>query len=151
MRSIGGYTAGARWTNGLVYATDFTDPEVVWDGADTYNFDRPGDAIAYFSGHGTCNDQTDTLCFSTAGCPDIAGVEKRCLRFGEFPIVYGKCVYSYPRSIVGDRTGSSCESVDYSTDGFRWAEDPSAATSPVAGDHGRLNPRARYKRSAIPP
>src|SRR5262249_61434085 len=65
MLSVRGCTAGVRYTDGWVWATDFTDPEVVWNGADTWNFDRPGDAIAYFSGHGTCDDQTDTFCFST--------------------------------------------------------------------------------------
>src|SRR5215472_5126441 len=54
MLSISGYTAGVRYTDGLVWPTDFTDPEVVWNGDDTHNFDRPGDAIAYFSSHGTC-------------------------------------------------------------------------------------------------
>src|SRR5262249_37132225 len=106
----------------------------------TWNFDRPGDAIAYFSGHGTCDDQTDTFCFSTDDCPDIAGVEKRCLRDGEFWFfAYGKCVYSYPRNIVVDRTGSSCESVNYSTDGVRWGEDPSAGSWAGAGLNGGIN------------
>src|SRR5262244_563198 len=50
MLSIPGYTAGVRFTNGSVFPTDFTDPQVVSGGADTFNFDRPGDAIAYFSG-----------------------------------------------------------------------------------------------------
>src|SRR6266481_3904045 len=52
MLSISGYTAGARFTDPWVYPTDFTDPERVSGGEDTYNFDRPGDVIAYFSGHG---------------------------------------------------------------------------------------------------
>src|SRR4051812_11216941 len=73
MLSIPGYTAGVRYTNASVFPTDFTDPERVSGGADTFNFDRPGNAIAYFSGHGSCDDQTTTVCTSTAGCPNISG------------------------------------------------------------------------------
>ena len=95
MLSISGYTAGVRYTNGWVFPTDFTDPEVVSGGADTFNFDRPGDAISYFSGHGTCDDQTNTVCTSTASCPDISGLQKRCLRYTDSPL-RGRCVYSRP-------------------------------------------------------
>src|SRR5512133_3679897 len=86
MLSIAGYTAGVRYTDGLVYPTDFIDPERVSGGADGSNFDRPGDAIAYVSGHGTCKDQTNTACTSTASCPNVAGTEKRCLRFTDNPL-----------------------------------------------------------------
>lgn len=140
MLSISGYTAGVRYTNGLVWSTDFTDPEVVWNGADTWNFDRPGDAIAYFSGHGTCDDQTSTVCYATADCPDIAGTEKRCLRDGEFWwFAWGRCVYSQPRNIVVDRTGSSCELVNYSNDSVRWGEDPGSGGWAGAGLNGGVN------------
>src|SRR5689334_17990266 len=73
MLSISGYTAGVRYTDPSVFPTDFTDPERVSGAADTSNFDRPGDAISYFSGHGSCDDQTSTVCTSTPGCPDISG------------------------------------------------------------------------------
>jgi hypothetical protein len=116
MLSIPGYTVGVRYTDGQVFSTDFTDPERVSGGADTFNFDRPGDAIAYFSGHGTCDDRTTTACTSTGGCPNVGGVEKRCLRFTDNPL-QGRCMYSQPRTILVDRTGTSCESVDYSTNG----------------------------------
>ena len=62
MLSISGYTTGVRWTDGNVSPTDFIDPELVPGGNDTANFDRSGDAISYFSGHGICDDQTDTAC-----------------------------------------------------------------------------------------
>lgn len=140
MLSIGGYAAGARWTNGLVWPTDFTDVDLASDGADTWNFDRPGDAIAYFSGHGTCDDQTNTVCFSTAECPDVAGTDKRCLLdhyIWWFP--EGRCVYSRPRSIVVDRTGTSCQSVNYSSDTVRWGEDPGSGDWAGAALNGGVN------------
>ena len=138
MLSIAGYTAGVRYTNGLVWPTDFTDPEKVSGGADTFNFDRAGDAISYFSGHGTCDDQTSTACTTTAGCPNVAGTEKRCLRFTDSPLS-GRCVYSRPRNIVVDRTGSACQFVDYSSGTVRLGEDPSAGAWAGAGTNGGVN------------
>jgi hypothetical protein len=138
MLSISGYTAGVRYTDGLVYPTDFTDPERVSGGADTSNFDRPGDAIAYFSGHGTCDDQTNTACTSAASCPNVAGTEKRCLRFTDNPL-QGRCVYSRPRSIVVDKTGTSCQNVNYSTDGVAWGEDPTSGPWAGVGTNGGVN------------
>jgi hypothetical protein len=138
MLSIGGYTAGVRFTNGLVFPTDFTDPEIVAGAADTYNFDRSSDALAYFSGHGSCNDQTNTACTTTAGCPSVAGADKRCLRFTDSPL-QGRCVYSRPRSIIVDRTGNSCQTVDYSSGQVRWGEDSSSGAWSGAGTNGGIN------------
>ena len=138
MLSIAGYTAGARWTDGNVWPTDFTDPQVVAGGDDSSNFDQSGNAIAYFSGHGTCDDQSNTACTTMAGCPNVAGVEKRCLRFTDNPLA-GRCVYSRPRTIVVDQTGTSCQNVDYSTNGVRWGEDASAGGWAGAGTNGGIN------------
>jgi hypothetical protein len=138
MLSVSGYTSGVRYTNGLVWTTDFTDAERVTGGADTSNFDRSGDAIAYFSGHGNCDDQSNTACTTTAGCPDVAGTEKRCLRFTDSPLA-GRCVYSRPRTIIVDRTGSACQNVDYSTTTVRWGEDSSAGSWAGAGTNGGIN------------
>jgi hypothetical protein len=138
MLSIAGYTAGVRYTDGLVYPSDFIDPERASGGADTFNFDRPGDAIAYFSGHGRCDDQTSTACTSAAACPDVAGVQKRCLRHAENPL-QGRCVYSRPRTIVVDRTGTSCQSVNYTSGGVAWGEDATAGAWAGAGTNGGVN------------
>jgi hypothetical protein len=43
---------GAYWVDGAVFDTDFVDPARATPGVDTSNFDRAGDAIAYFTGHG---------------------------------------------------------------------------------------------------
>lgn len=138
MLSISGYTAGIRQTDELVLPADFTDPERIAGGIDTIRFDRPGDAISYFSGHGSCDDQTNTACTSTAGCSDIAALEKRCLRYTDSPL-QGRCVYSRPRNIVVDQTGTSCQLVNYSTNGVRWGEDPSAGSWAGAGTNGGIN------------
>jgi hypothetical protein len=143
MLSVSGYTAGARWTDGLVYPTDFTDTERVSGGQDAYNFDRPGDAIAYFSGHGTCDDQSKSpvTCFSNSNCSFISGFEARCLRDTEKPLL-GRCVYSVPRKIIVDRTngpGNTCMAVDYSSGGVAWGEDPSSGSWAGAGTNGGVN------------
>ena len=138
MLSISGYTRGARWTNRSVWPTDFTDPEAVSGGADTTNFDRPGDAIAYFSGHGTCDDQTSNACTRAADCADVTGRQKRCVRFNDNPLA-GRCMYSAPRNIVVDKTGAACQNVDYSTDGVRWGEDSGAGSWAGAGTNGGIN------------
>lgn len=142
MLSIPGYTAGVRFTDPTVFTGDFKDPERgATVAADNDNFDRPGDAIAYFSGHGTCDDQTMTACTSTAGCPNIGGVEKRCLRFSENPL-QGRCVYSRPRTIVVNNSRdlrNSCQSVNYSTNDVAWGEDPSAGSWGRAGTNGGVN------------
>jgi hypothetical protein len=121
----------------MVFPTDFTDPQRVVGGADTFNFDRPGDAIAYFSGHGLCDDQTNIVCTSAGDCPDI-GVAKRCLRYTDTPLE-GRCVYGLPRSILVDPTGSSCEIVNYSTDGVAWGEDRTTGAWANAGQNGGIN------------
>ncbi|MCY0997360.1 DUF6345 domain-containing protein [Myxococcus sp. MISCRS1] len=138
MLSIPGYTAGLRYTDGLVWPTDFTDPQRVSGGSDTLYFDRSGDAISYFSGHGTCDDHSNTPCTSRASCPDVAGTDKRCLRFSENPLA-GRCVYSRPRSIVVDRTGSACQSVNYSSGPVAWGESPTAGGWAGAGTNGGIN------------
>jgi hypothetical protein len=138
MLSIGGFTAGVRYTNSLVFPTDFTDPEISPGSADTFNFDRPGDAISYFSGHGTCDDQTSTSCTTTAGCPTISGLNKRCLRYTEGPIT-GRCAYSRPRTLVVDRTGTSCQWIDYSTGPTLWGEDPNSGSWAGGGTNGGIN------------
>lgn len=138
MLSVPGYAAGVRSTDGNVWPADFIDPELEPGGNDTAKFDRPGDGISYFSGHGTCDDQTDIVCTSAASCPDINTFEKRCLRYTDNPL-QGRCVYSRPRNIVVDQTGTSCQLINYSTNGVRWGEDPSAGSWGGAGTNGGIN------------
>jgi hypothetical protein len=136
MLSIAGFTAGVRFTDGSVFSTDFIDPEAFGSGADSFNFDRSGDAISYFSGHGTCDDQTSTFCTSAASCPDQPGLQKACMNFG---FGLGTCSYSRPRNIVVDRTGTSCELVDYSTNKVRFGEDAASGAWAGAGTNGGIN------------
>ena len=59
----------ARWTDGLVYDTDFVDPELNALGNDTGNFDKPGTAISYLTAHGIPDHGCSTVsCTTTAAC-----------------------------------------------------------------------------------
>jgi hypothetical protein len=138
MLSVSGFTAGALFTDSSVYPTDFTDPDRGVSGADTFNFDRPGDAIAYFSGHGVCDDHTNTPCTSQASCPAMSGIQQVCLRDSENPL-QGRCAYGIPRKIVVDQTGKSCQSVDYTSGGVAWGEDPTSGGWGHAATNGGVN------------
>jgi hypothetical protein len=138
MLSVGGFTAGARYTDGAVYPTDFTDPDRGGSGDDTHNFDRPGDAIAYFSGHGTCDDHTNTACTSQASCPAQSGIQQVCLRDSENPL-QGRCAYGIPRKLITDQTGKSCQSVDYTSGAVAWGEDATSGGWGNAAKNGGVN------------
>ena len=49
------FHSNARWTDRNVWDTDFVDPAVNSQGDDEHNFDMPGTAVSYFTGHGFCN------------------------------------------------------------------------------------------------
>jgi hypothetical protein len=141
MLSKVGYTGGVVFTDATVFSTDFRDPDLPGFGgvgADQVNFDRQQDAIAYFAGHGTCDDQTTTVCTTTAGCPDIAGLTKICTRFTESPL-RGRCMYSRPRNIVTDQSGSSCTNINVSTNNVRWGESANSGAFAGAGTNGGVN------------
>ncbi len=141
MLSIPGFTQGVRWTNTNVWQLDFQSPSQVMGGLDFENFDRPGDAISYFNGHGSCDDSSGFTCTTTAGCPDFPPLQKRCVRTSLFP-VSGTCMYSKPRIIFTNRfAGTDCdhpEEVDYSNQ-VRWGESPSSGGWAGAGTNGGIN------------
>lgn len=140
MDDIAGYVLGQRYTETSVYASDFRDPDLAGPSAnDTFNFDRGVDAISYYAGHGSCNDQTDTACTTTAGCPTLAGLDKVCTRFTESPLT-GRCMYSRPRQIVvDDLSGPGCEFIDASTSNLRFGESPNSGAFAGAGTNGGIN------------
>lgn len=63
--SDGTFQRGTYYVDGSVYDTDFVDPAHVTPGGDTSNFDRTGDAIAYFTGHGTDQATSTPDCTSS--------------------------------------------------------------------------------------
>ncbi len=137
MTSIAGYTNGIRYVDSLVYLTDFLDPDRPGGsgGRDHSNFDRQVDAISYFSGHGSCNDQTLTTCAGDADCPLLAGLNARCTRFSESPLS-GKCEYSRPRVLLANKNGNPCNTLNYSTGGVAFGESDSFPWAGMGIDGG---------------
>ena len=68
MVSDGFFQRGAYYTDNSVFDTDFVDPARVTPGNDTYNFDRAGDAVAYFTGHGVDQAWSTPNCTSSSQC-----------------------------------------------------------------------------------
>lgn len=137
-------TAGIWWTtlqpwyNAQVYDSDFYDPQRVSGGSDTYNFDQASAAISFFSGHGSCDDQTSTTCFGASGCPPQGGNIGVCTRT---PMNWiGRCEYSTPRRLV---TASPADAFGhnafYSSGNVKLGESSNAGTWGGAGTNGNTN------------
>lgn len=133
-----------RWTDGAVYDTDFVDPAINSLGNDQSYFDKPGTAVSYFTGHGTCNAGCSTapLCSTTGACttPNAAAGERMpgTCRFS--PMDSPRCCYMTDRSAVthgtGDRFGGI---VNYSSGPIRWGESPTSGPWAGAGTDGGTN------------
>jgi hypothetical protein len=57
------WSSGSFFFNNGVEDTDFYDPDLTLNTIDhdTTHFDQPGTAIAWFLGHGECNDATNPI------------------------------------------------------------------------------------------
>ncbi len=129
------YTTGVSFFNSSVWDTDFTEA------ADSFNFDRSTnlDAIAYFSGHGICDDQQPaTSCIASWGCasPPPGASQGVCLR-SQAAWPQGKCAYNVGRNLVAYKN-SICQNVNYSSN-VRWGESPVYGAWGGAGTDGGVN------------
>jgi hypothetical protein len=135
------WTKSGRYTNSLVYDTDFYDPERVTYGNDTYNFDKAGVAISYYSGHGSCDDQSlhPISCTSNSTCTNYSGYLGTCTRVPG--ATTGKCEYDTPRqatvcSASNDRFGHAAY---YSGGNVRFGESADSGNWAGAGTNGGIN------------
>jgi hypothetical protein len=151
----------AVYTNSSVYDTDFMDPDVTgnYRFSDTSNFDRPGTAISFFSGHGVCNSgQADQPCTSNSQCTrpptNLRGGGATCVFVASQTTGY--CHYQAPR-YLGTNSPSNFQSsadsyVIYNnfTDNnnvwyprgytpVAWGESPTAGNWRSAGTNGGTN------------
>jgi len=132
------YRAGARWTNKLVYDTDFFDPERTGQSFDndTFEFDAAGNGLAYVCLHGTCNDMPGTTCTVQSQCG--AGV---CVGDGPFSSS-GHCANNVDRLLIttadafGNHHGGA---INYSTGLVKWGESPQSGSFAGAGTNGGIN------------
>lgn len=140
---------GSRWhrnayfINENVWDTDFVDPEINAQGDDLNNFDKPGTAVSYFTGHGiTAHGCSGPPCSTTAACttPNTAAGERPpgTCRFSPFDTP--RCCYMVDRAAVtrgtGDRFGGI---VNYTGGPIRWGESPQSGGWAGAGTNGGTN------------
>src|SRR5258708_669485 len=132
----------ARWTDGTVYDTDFVNPQINSVGTDQINFDIPGTAVSYFTGHGSCNAGCSMApaCATTSACtspnPNAGERLPGTCRFSPFDPP--RCCYMTDRAAIthgtGDRFGGV---VNYSSGPIRFGESPqSGAWAGVGTDGG---------------
>ena len=145
------YTLGKEYYNASVFTTDFYDPDATGNSsdADTYNFDPPGSAISYFSGHGasgpgdTYPGPSPQYCINPYGClypPSGSTTPGFCRRYpGD---TYGTCSYTaYNRAVEsGNCCGGTCSrTATYSTGSAKWGESNYSGTWAGAGSNGGTN------------
>jgi hypothetical protein len=135
-----------RWIDTDVWDIDFMDSAVSFhaQGIDWREFDRPGAAISYFTGHGIIDDgcSTQQACATTAACttPSVAAGERMpgTCRFS--PIDKPRCCYMVDRAA---RTFGSADKilgiVNYTRGPVRWGESPSSGPWARAGTDGGTN------------
>lgn len=131
-----------RWTDGLVYDTDFADPQVNAVGQDNLYFDKPGTAISYFTGHGiTTHGCSTNACTSTTQCNNPASGGGRLpgsCRFSPFDTP--RCCYMVDRmAVVQGSVARLNNQVNYTGGPIRWGESPQSGGWAGAGTDGGTN------------
>ena len=133
-----------RWTDQNVWDTDFMDPDVNKGiGDDAHNFDQPGTAISYFTGHGFCNDGCSTQpCTTTAVCttPNANAGQRMpgTCRFS--PLDNPRCCYMVDRAAAVSGTNDVANGVvNYTSGPIRWGESSSSGGWAGAGTDGGTN------------
>src|SRR5262249_14346929 len=124
------FKPGLRYTNKLVYDTDFVDPDKTGHSFDddTFNFDKAGNGVAYVCLHGVCNDTTTQTCKSSSQCTKPEGGQSSpgvCINNGPPSNSSGWCAYYADRLMVttadafGNHTGGV---INYSNGQSKWGE-----------------------------
>jgi len=125
-----GWHLNARWVDPLVWDTDFMDRAADSRGGDFWNFDTPGTAISYFTGHGFCHTNpmgdgcsAQTACTTTSACtaPNTAIGERMpgSCRFS--PMDPARCCYMADRGLATSGSNDRFNGVvDYTSGPIRW-------------------------------
>lgn len=89
------FTAGQRYTDSLVWDSDFIDPDRTGSSLDhdTTYFDHAGSFSSYFCGHGSCNDDP---AFNGAFPRQSCTASSQCTKPGSGMTLPGYCVGSGP-------------------------------------------------------
>jgi hypothetical protein len=132
-----------RWVDKNVWDTDFLDPSANSQGGDQSNFDTPGTAISYFTGHGFCNSGCSTTsCTTTRACttPNANAGERMpgTCRFSPFD--QPRCCYMVDRAAATAGNADKFNGVvNYTSGATRWGESPSSGGWAGAGTNGGTN------------
>jgi len=152
------WTQGNLFTDANVFDQDFVDSDLNSNGDDEVSFDAPHTAIAYFGGHGTCDDGFPDGCLfggmpqqcrSSADCPFTSnpfgnGSGGVCRHVpGEQDAMgrYGFCAYQSDRFLIVNGSNSAFgQQVDYSASGrSAFGESPESGAWRGAGTNGGAN------------
>src|SRR5271165_975376 len=117
-----------RWTDLNVSDTDFMDPAIDPAGDDIHNFDQPGTAIYYFTGHGFCRDgcSTQQACTTTTACntPNTSIGERNPPSCRFSPLDKPRCCYMVDRAAAtSGQFDQKLGVVDYTSGPIRWGHD----------------------------
>ena len=132
-----------RWTDLNVWDTDFMDPDGKQaKGDDGANFDPPGAAISYFTGHGFCTDgcSTQQSCTTTSACTAPGAGERLpgSCRFS--PLDKPRCCYMTDRmAATSGQSDANSGVVNYSSGPVKWGESPTSGGWAQAGTNGGTN------------
>ena len=136
---------GSEWTlaerdvDSQVDDMDFVDAANM----DTLNFDQPGTAISYFTGHGTCGPygaSPPQACSSTTQCTNpVPGTSMPgSCKYGPGDIA--QCVYNSNRALFTDSGFDRFNGrVNYSGGAVHWGESQNAGSWANAGTDGGAN------------
>jgi hypothetical protein len=133
-----------RWTDLNVWDTDFMDSAVDPAGDDNHNFDQPGTAISYFTGHGFCQDgcSTQQACTTTTACktPNTSIGERNPPSCRFSPLDKPRCCYMVDRAAAtSGQFDQKNGVVDYTSGPIRWGESSTSGAWAGAGTNGGTN------------
>jgi hypothetical protein len=150
MASFAPFVLADRWVDGDVQGFEFADPQLVSGGGDSTWWDEPTVAMAYFTGHGTCDPGiaghpctggTTRFCTTKSQCntpPPGATLPGVCRRHPAS--LQGQCGYHTPRFIISNGPYPSWNSVNYSAGNkVAWGESPNSGAWRGAGLNGNVN------------
>jgi hypothetical protein len=133
-----------RWTDLNVWDTDFMDPDTKQAiGDDGANFDKPGTAISYFTGHGFCTAGCSSQsCTTTSACttPNAAAGDRLpgTCRFS--PLDNPRCCYMTDRmAATSGQFDANNGVVNYTSGPVRWGESSTSSGWAQAGTNGGTN------------
>jgi hypothetical protein len=147
------FTAGQRYTDSLVWDSDFIDPEASGSSLDqdaTF-FDHAGSFSSYFCGHGICDDDpafnglSAQSCTASTQCnkpPAGMAMPGYCLGNGPTQNSHGTCFYQMARKMVISSNSNNHYSnvINYSSGArIKFGESSNSGTWGGAGTNGGQN------------